>query len=58
MTNNDDDFVDPPLRRQRSPFSVRSSMDPPMEPHKVYIDSSMDEGTTAQMSPPHAVDTD
>ncbi|CAA2994859.1 Hypothetical predicted protein [Olea europaea subsp. europaea] len=33
--DDDDDFVDPPLRRQLISFPVRSSMDPPMEPDKM-----------------------
>ncbi|CAA2987286.1 Hypothetical predicted protein [Olea europaea subsp. europaea] len=52
--DNDDDFVDPPLRRQHTSFPVHSSMDPPMEPKKMYVESSKDKGPSAHMSPPYA----
>ncbi|CAA2955720.1 Hypothetical predicted protein [Olea europaea subsp. europaea] len=41
--NDDDDFVDPPLRRQRTLFSVRSSIDPLMELDKMYVKLLMDQ---------------
>ncbi|CAA3027030.1 Hypothetical predicted protein [Olea europaea subsp. europaea] len=53
--DDDDDFVDPPLRRQQTSFPVHSSMDPPMEPDKMYVESPKDEGASAHMSPPHAL---
>ncbi|CAA3028008.1 Hypothetical predicted protein [Olea europaea subsp. europaea] len=38
--DDDDDFVDPPLRRQRTSFSIHYSMDPLMELDKMYVESS------------------
>ncbi|CAA3006794.1 sentrin-specific protease 1-like [Olea europaea subsp. europaea] len=58
--NDDDDddvFVDLPLRRERTSFPIRSSMDPPMEPDKMYVESPKDAGASAHMSPPHAAYT-
>ncbi|CAA3001427.1 Hypothetical predicted protein [Olea europaea subsp. europaea] len=52
--DNDDDFIDPPLRQQRKSFLVRSSVDTPMEPDKIYVESSKDEGPSIHMSPSHA----
>ncbi|CAA2998176.1 Hypothetical predicted protein [Olea europaea subsp. europaea] len=57
IDDDDDDFVDPPLRRQRTSLPDHSSMDPPMEPDKMYVESPKDEGASAHMSPPHAAYT-
>ncbi|CAA2960511.1 Hypothetical predicted protein [Olea europaea subsp. europaea] len=36
---------------------IRSSMDPPMEPDKMYVESQKDEGASAHMSPPNVAYT-
>ncbi|CAA3030110.1 Hypothetical predicted protein, partial [Olea europaea subsp. europaea] len=55
--DDDDDFIDPPLRRQRTSLPVRFSMDPPMEPDKMYVESPKNEGASAHMSLPHTAYT-